>query len=102
MADKWCDYAVCAVRYSDNPKHVDQVQVRKDNGDTFGSPTQWSRNTAVVEIESGTDVITIYKDSNGKWKKGAKVNVVKVNGTRYLRTDRDATAADNLGSLPTF
>lgn len=102
MPDKWCDYAVCAVRYSDNPKHIEQVKVMEDKGEKFGAPEQWNRTKAISEIAGDTNIITVFKNEDGNWKKGARVNVVTINGTRYLRTDRDAIAADNLGSLPTF
>ena len=40
--------------------------------------------------------------NNGQWVNGAKVEIISVNGGKYLRTDRNNTPKDNLGSLPEF
>ena len=56
----------------------------------------------VTRLEGGYTFATILKSSNGKWSLGAKVQTVIVNGTKYIRSDADATAEDNLGSLPRF
>ena len=33
---------------------------------------------------------------------GGEVRIIEVNGTKYIRTDADATSEDNLESLPAF
>lgn len=33
---------------------------------------------------------------------GAKINVISINNKKYLRTDPNKTAKDNLDNLPTF
>ncbi len=35
-------------------------------------------------------------------KGGAKVEIIRVKGIKYLRTDGNSTEADNLGELPEF
>ena len=57
-----------------------------------------SRATCVREIESGT----VYRTSPPNNVRGADIHVVEVNNTKYLRTDKNKTEADNLGELPVF
>jgi hypothetical protein len=102
MTDKWADHLISAVRYNVARTHIDEVQVREDKGDKVGSPSTWKRSDVVSSLEANDTFMTIVKDSNGKWDPGAAVAIVIVRGTKYIRTDADATAEDNLGSLPTF
>ncbi|MPM00965.1 hypothetical protein SDC9_47202 [bioreactor metagenome] len=46
--------------------------------------------------------MTAYKKSDGKYYKGAEVNVVKIDGVKYIRTDKNSTKRDNLENLPTY
>lgn len=58
------------------------------------------RSAVVSDIEgNGAVYETIYK-RNGKWQRGAQIKVIVVNGTKYLRTDANNTAADNLDEIP--
>ena len=68
--DKWADYGISAVRYDEEHKHIDKVKAHKDNGDTFDSPTEKTRNSVVSSIESGTTYVTILKSADKNWKKG--------------------------------
>jgi len=40
--------------------------------------------------------------NNGNWDLGDFIEIVRINGTDFIRTDRNHTPADNLGSLPEF
>ena len=102
MADKWADYLISAVRYNAAETHINQVEVREDNGDSVGSPSSRARADVVKGLEGGYTFVTITKGSNDKWQRGAEVRIIEVNGTKYIRTDADATPEDNLESLPTF
>ena len=101
MAAKWADYLISAVQYNQAETHIVKVRTRVDNGDTVGAQEEMLRSRVVSLIEAGYSFCTIYA-SDGKWTKGAEVHTVTVNGVKYIRTDRDATARDNLGSLPRF
>jgi hypothetical protein len=57
-----------------------------------------SRESVVQEIEIGIDYYVIYQQ-NGGWVLGKKVEIYNYKGTKYLRTDKDQTAADNLDNL---
>lgn len=102
MIDKWADYLISAARHNAAETHIDEVQAREDKGEKVGSPSTWERSDVVRSLEANYTFVTVVKNSNGKWDLGAEVAIVTVRGTKYLRADADATAADNLGSLPTF
>jgi hypothetical protein len=56
-----------------------------------------NRATCVSEIEKG-----IAYQTSPPGGGGADIHVVEVNSQKYLRTDKNKTAADNLGKLPTY
>lgn len=102
MADKWADFLISAVRYNNAETHIDKVRVHEDEGDKVGTASARERTTVVNQLEDGYTFATITEGAEGKWKLGAKVRIVTVNGTKYIRTDADATEEDNLGALPRF
>ena len=97
---KWADYGISAVRYNAAHTHIDRVQVRPDNGETIGSYSECSRADIVAAIKKGTTYVTIFKDSDGKWKKGQPIFIIKVNEVEYIKTVDNDKAADNLENLP--
>ena len=102
MPDKWSDYLISAVRYNATGSHIDEVRVHVDNGDTVGSGTSKTRDTVISQLSAGTTFATIYKNSDGKWNLGASVEIVTIEGTKYIKTVPDNTKKDNLGDLPRF
>jgi molybdopterin biosynthesis enzyme len=97
----WADYGISKVKYNDERTHIVKVEVREDKGETIGSPTEWYRSQVVAAIERGTSFVTIlFRD--GKWQKGQDVHIVTVNSVKYIRTDQNQRAADNLENLPEF
>lgn len=98
---KWADYLISAVRFNEAETHIVKVKVHVDNGDTVGASSEMTRQDVISKIDEGITFATIY-DNNGKWKLGAKVKTVTINGTRYIKTYADSTTADNLDDLPTF
>jgi hypothetical protein len=53
-------------------------------------------------LEKNYSFVTIIKNKDDKWDLGAKVEIIKVNGLKYIRTDRNNFASDNLEDLPKF
>jgi len=51
--------------------------------------------------EKGYTFSTIV-ERDGEWKLGVKVGIVTVECQKYIRTEADALATDNLGNLPRF
>ena len=99
---KWADYGISEVRYDEDRTHIVKVKVREDKGDTVGPAEEWARKQVVSAIEGGTTFVTILKGSDGKWKKGQDVHIITVNEVKYIRTDQNRKAADNLENLPEF
>lgn len=100
--EKWADYGISAVRYNDDRTHIVNVKVREDKGDGFGPAEEWSRKEVVSAMEVGTSFVTILKGSDGKWQKGQDVHIITVKGVKYIRSDQNAEASDNLENLPGF
>jgi hypothetical protein len=99
---KWADYCISAVRYNSEHTHIVKVKVHPDNGDTIGDATEWLRTDVITAIGNNKTFVTIVRSPEGKWKKGEDVRIVTINGTKYIRTDANNKASDNLGNLPEF
>jgi hypothetical protein len=102
MSSQWADYTISAVRYNSQHTHIDQLEVRKDSGDSLGVANVWLRQDVISSIKSGKTFVTVLKNRDGTWRKGDNVSIVRVNGVEYLRTDGNSRASDNLGELPEF
>jgi hypothetical protein len=100
--EKWADYGISKVRYNDDHSHIEKVKVHRDNGDSIGSPEEWSRSSVVSAIGNGNTFVTILESSDNKWTRGQDVHIVTINGIRYIRTDQNRKASDNLENLPEF
>ena len=99
---KWADYGISAVRYNNEKTHIAKVKVHEDRGDTVGVAVEWSRTRVASTIEEGESFVTILRNDSGKWRRGQDVHVVTVNGVKYIRTDQNWTASDNLENLPEY
>ena len=97
---KWADYCISAVRYNAEHTHIVKVKVHADMGDNLGNATEWTRTEVVSAIENKKTFVTITPSTDGKWKKGEDVRIITVGGVKYLRTDANSKASDNLGNLP--
>lgn len=102
MVDKWADYLISAVRSNAAGTHIDAVKLHEDKGDRVGSAVEKTRQQIVTLLEGNTTISTIFKGPDDKWRRGADVRIVTIEGTNYIRTDADKIKADNLGNLPRF
>lgn len=100
--EKWADYGISAVRYDDERKHIVKVKVREDKGDKLGQAVEWTREQVVSAIEGGKTFVTVLKSDEGKWQRGQDVHTITVNRVKYIRTDQNRVASDNLENLPEF
>lgn len=91
-------YYIYAVHYKDNDKNTYIDEVRTES--IYSGPK--SRWTVVTDIENGKLIKTAVKHSDGKYYEGQDVHVITVNGSKYLRTDKNSVARDNLENLPTY
>jgi hypothetical protein len=100
--DKWADYCISSVRYTTERAYIIKVKVHIDNGDTVGNAKEWTRNEVASAIGEGKTFVTITQDSNNTWAKGQDVHIVLINNVKYIRTDKNNRASDNLENLPEF
>jgi hypothetical protein len=99
---KWADYCISAVRYNPERTHIVKVKVHINSGDTIGTATEWTRSEVVAAIGAGKTFVTMTCTTDGKWNKGEDVRIIIVYGVKYIRTDANSKASDNLGNLPEF
>jgi hypothetical protein len=99
---KWADYLISKVQYNDRETHIIKVLAHPDNGDKVGAGSEITRQRVVSLLDGGSTFMTIYKNADGKWKEGADVRAITVDGEKYIRTDADGIKKDNLGMLPRF
>ena len=99
---KWADYCISEVKYNEERTHIVKVKVHEDKGESIGGALEWSRQQVVSALEGGKTFVTILKTSDDKWRQGQDVHTIVVNGTKFIRTDQNQTAADNLEKLPEF
>ena len=100
--EKWADYLISAVRYDSEHSHIEKVRVLEDKGDKLGSAFESLRQDVIANIKGGKTYITIYEGGDNKWNKGEEIQIITVDGTEYIRTDRNQEKSDNLGNLPQF
>lgn len=96
---RWSDFGIFRVAYGSNRSAIAAVEVRRDLGDQFGAAETASRGEVVSAIGRGVSFVTVYL-RDGTYHRGEDVRVVTIEGQRFLRTDRNAIRADNLGALP--
>ncbi|WP_061286344.1 DUF3892 domain-containing protein [Leptospira interrogans] len=99
---KWADYLISKVCYASGGTPIKEVATRQDNGESVSTSTQsLTRSQVITKIENGSTFVTIF-EKDGKWNKGANVEIVKIDGEKYIRTDKNSTKRDNLENLPTY
>lgn len=102
MSQKWADWLISAVSYNAAGTHIESVKIHEDKGDKVGTAVTVPREEVVRLLGLGQSASTIVKGEGSNWIRGAEVRAVVIDGQTYIRTDADATKADNLGKLPTF
>ena len=100
--DKWADFVISEVSYNKEKEYIEKVRVMVDRGDKLSSPEVVLRSIVANNLERGYSYVTTYKNSDGNWKRGDEVGVVSINNTKFIRTDGNRVAKDNLGELPEF
>ncbi len=100
---RWADYLISMVKYDQSKTHIVSVEVREDMGTAVSYKTEIvPRETVVQSIEHKRRYMTVFENPNGKWSKGQKVEIVIINGEKFLKTSNDGLAKDSLGELPEF
>jgi len=72
---KWADYLISAMRITKNSNDnlIAYFKVHKDKGEFIGAGATWTKEEVLKAIKNGNTFLTIYKENNGKWKKGSGV-----------------------------
>ncbi len=95
------DYGITGVKYTSIGKHIEWAKVGKLTGSSFGMRENWLRTKVISELENGKIFITVLKQGD-RLKKGLEISIVTVNGKKYIRTDNENKASDNLKDVPEF
>jgi hypothetical protein len=95
------DYGVTEVKYNSIGKYIEWVKVGKFNSGSFGIRENWLRTKVISELENGKTFITVIKHGD-KLRKGPEIHIINLDGKKYIRTDNDSVASDNLDDLPEF
>jgi len=95
------DYGITGVKYNSIGKHIEWVKVGKFTGNSFAMRENWLRTKVISEFENGKTFITVLKQGD-RLKKGLEICIVTVNGKKYIRTDNENKASDNLKDIPEF
>lgn len=100
---KIADFLISKVKYRQKPRHIESVWIHEDDGEKdLLQGKEMSREWVVALIERGVDVCTIVKNSEGGYRKGEPVEVITVNGKKFIKTVPDHEERDNLENLPEF
>ncbi len=101
---KWADYLISEVRYTETSttKHISQVKVHIDKGDSIGISSIWTRQDVMNALDLENTFLTITKNMEGEWTKGAGVKKIWEYNNWYIKTLKDNTTKDNLENLPEF
>jgi len=98
------DYVITKVSYDNDHSRITHVKrAEYDNSEnTFGSRTEKSRQAVVESIESGFEYYTVLPDGDGGYTWGDSVEVIPIDGEKFIRTDGNEVEEDNLGELPEY
>jgi len=98
MIKKWADFLISEISY--DSEHLISIATRHqdtDQGITKGQPVD--RLTIASDIKNGKFYVTIYSGNNS-WKKGHKIHTFFIDGSPYLRIDKNKATLDYFGDLP--
>ncbi|MFD1570843.1 DUF3892 domain-containing protein [Halorubrum laminariae] len=98
------DYVITKVSYDNDHSRITHVKrAEYDNSENkFGSRTEKSRQVVVESIESGFEYYTVPPDGDGGYTWGDSVEVIPIDGEKFIRTDGNKVEEDNLGELPEY
>lgn len=95
------DYGITEVKYNGIGKFIEWIKVGKFSGSSFGMRENWLRTKLISEYENEKTFITVLKQGD-RLKKGLEINIVTVDGKKYIRTDNQNIASDHLIDVPEF
>ena len=100
---KWADKLIDAVKFNSQHSHIDYIQCRDDLGESVSNNKETlSRQEVITKIKKGVNFCTIFRGEDGKWKYGAAVTIITIDGEEFIKTKADRLKKDNLDNLPEF
>jgi hypothetical protein len=96
------DFYIEKVRYNKDHTRIVWVSVRQDSSSKLSGPFNMVRKKMVSLMREGKQFMTIFRNEEGKYRKGQKILVVSIKGSEYIRTDEALTEQDQLENLPEF
>ena len=100
--EKWADYLISAVRFEENCncKVISYFKIHRDNGDSVGESSTWTKQEVLDAMLRGETFSTIHK-MNGKWKKGIRIFKSSTN-TLFLNIDFEDLLENNNVTIAEF
>lgn len=92
------DYYISGVRHDETK--ITHLKVHSNINGKLGTGQIWARMDVVNAIDLQQKSFKTVIKNNGQWVEGQEVHVVKIKDNKFLRTDQNRIAADNLGNLP--
>ncbi|MGR8824908.1 DUF3892 domain-containing protein [Leuconostoc mesenteroides] len=101
---KWADFLVCEVHHGDDPDIIKSIKVKLDFIENIsGYKFEFTKAGAIKAIKGGYTFETIiWNEKSNKYSEGSVVDIIKIDGKEFIRTDRNATEKDNLDKLPEY
>jgi hypothetical protein len=94
--DWWIGCKVMSI----DPKRISRVQAADSEGVKTGRWRDFTRLEVIDRIDNKKEAFSTVIFKNGQWQRGADVHTVKIDQEKFIRTDRNAKAEDNLENLP--
>ena len=96
----WADWLVYGVRYAISRERIESVFAFADAGASVGRKEVFSREAVVAALVRGATFCTVYATGIIEWRRGSKVSLIEIQGTKYLTIPGSRVRADDLGELP--
>lgn len=96
------DYYIEKVRYNKDHSRIVWVSVREDSSKKLSGAYNMVRKKMISLIHDGKRFMTIYRNDEGKFRKGQNILVIAIKGAEFLRTDADQMEKDHLENLPEY
>ena len=100
------EYWVSHKRMNADDTRIIKVKAMEKLEKSLSASKEYTRSDVVSSIEKKNNWITCTfvekKENKNIWRSSAEIHIIEIRGNKFIRTDRNQTAADNLGELPEF
>lgn len=96
------EYAISAVRYSEDRSTICRVRAHEVRPGSVGPPLEITREHLLAAVRRGMRFLAIRTDARGRYSAPAPVRLVEVGGRTYLRCDARAGSSDCLEGIEDF